>query len=155
MLTLVLTLAHFFFWVCLGPKMIGKDCLGGDQFLGRLLGQSWGRPEGKSMAFVQEGVQKTQFARNLFYVPVGTKFQSQIDVFWRMFPTIGPCSVAFPMVALLVALLVAFLVALRSLLTQNVPLIRPPCTFLCRKGPVHPPFLCHVPIILVHGQVSK
>ena len=65
---------YFVFWACWGPKMIGKGCLGGDQFLGRLLGQSWRRPEGKSTAFVQEGVQKTQFARNLFYVPQASVF---------------------------------------------------------------------------------
>ena len=72
---------HSGFWACLGQKMIGKGGLGGDRFSGQLLGQSWGWLEGKSIAFVREGVQKTQFTLNLFYVPPAPVLTPKIDVF--------------------------------------------------------------------------
>ena len=60
-----------------GEKTDWKCGLGEDRFSGQLFGQSWGGLEGKSSAFVREGVQKTRFTLNLFYVPPAPGFTLQ------------------------------------------------------------------------------
>jgi len=80
-----------------GTNKWWKCRFGGDQFCGRLFGQRWGQLEGKSIVFVREGVQEIQFALNLFVCVPAPIFTPWNWCFGRMFPTIGPLSVPFPM----------------------------------------------------------
>jgi len=59
LLNLVSIWSQLFFWGSAWGKKLKKRYFGGDRFSDQLFGQSQGRLGGKSIAFAQEGLQKT------------------------------------------------------------------------------------------------